>query len=131
MDFQFWYNEVAEMPQQDADGQWFDMETGIYFDPNPLPKEKALKVAPHPFEHERVPELKSRVERLMISLKRSTLNPILSESKDYIDAALTTLSLGEAALTQRQRKPLLDYITKNSEVSRLSNQILNEANKHG
>ena len=36
MNFQEWM-ESADMPQQDLKGQWFDLETGLYFDPNAVP----------------------------------------------------------------------------------------------
>lgn len=30
--FDFWYNEIADMPTQAPDGSWFDLETGLAFD---------------------------------------------------------------------------------------------------
>lgn len=31
MDFQRWMNEEADMPIKDENGQWYDLETGLYF----------------------------------------------------------------------------------------------------
>jgi hypothetical protein len=30
--FKFWMNEIADMPEQRADGSWYDLETGLPFD---------------------------------------------------------------------------------------------------
>lgn len=32
--FEFWINEVADIPKQADDGQWYDAETGFPFDPS-------------------------------------------------------------------------------------------------
>lgn len=31
--FQFWFNEVADIPTRDEQGNWVDLETGHYYDP--------------------------------------------------------------------------------------------------
>lgn len=30
-DFNFWYNEIADMPTKDENGEWYDLETGLPF----------------------------------------------------------------------------------------------------
>lgn len=30
--FKYWMDEIADMPEQDSDGNWFDLETGLAFD---------------------------------------------------------------------------------------------------
>lgn len=32
--FNFWKNEIADMPEQDEKGNWYDLETGLAFDPS-------------------------------------------------------------------------------------------------
>lgn len=36
MNFKEWMDN-ADMPQQDLKGQWYDLETGLYFDPAAVP----------------------------------------------------------------------------------------------
>lgn len=43
MDFKKCYNEVADVPVKDANGNWYDLETGISFDP--LAAERAAQDA--------------------------------------------------------------------------------------
>ena len=46
MDFNFWYNEIADMPQRNEKGEWYDLETGIafkdYVKSNSVKKEKKI-----------------------------------------------------------------------------------------
>jgi len=29
--FEYWYNTIADIPEKDSNGNWFDLETGLYF----------------------------------------------------------------------------------------------------
>ncbi len=31
---EYWKREIADIPEQDSNGDWFDLETGIYYDPS-------------------------------------------------------------------------------------------------
>jgi hypothetical protein len=32
--FTYWKNEIADMPEQDGEGHWYDLETGLAYDPS-------------------------------------------------------------------------------------------------
>ena len=61
MSFREWYNE-ADMPEQDKDGKWFDMETGIYFD---APVVKVAKPAQHEKMSLKLDEMKRDAQRVV------------------------------------------------------------------
>lgn len=66
MDFNYWLNEVADMPMRDKDGDWFDAETGIYFN-QPRPKKaKKEKVEVHPMMNLKLEQMKRDAERVVL-----------------------------------------------------------------
>lgn len=62
MNFNYWKNEIADMPTRDDKGNWYDLETGLYFDNslNKKPSEKKVKVVRKTKLQKEIEEIKSK-----------------------------------------------------------------------
>ncbi|WP_295442554.1 hypothetical protein [uncultured Thiodictyon sp.] len=123
--FEYWKSEIADMPQQHEDGTWYDLETGLRYDPKcnyqtgrPAPAGRA-KISSHPDASMTLAALRARCERLVTSQKIA-----IERTTDVaaIAAARAVVAEGEQLLARRATKAeLIAQAEANSAASRLMN----------
>lgn len=124
--FKEWYDH-ADMPEQQADGTWVDLETGLPFiDPDSVkPEPKAAPAAKRADAGMKLDELRARCERLTknqaIAIQRAKANGLPG---DAIAAAEAAVSEGRRLLEGRAKKAEFQaHADMNSDASRKLNAV--------
>lgn len=118
-----WKEEIADMPTQAKDGNWYDLETGLYFDRTvQFKKEAAIK---DERLKEKLVDLRTKLERLVKSQSYSIEK--FSADERYETAVKNGrifLEQAEAQLKSRiTKEQIIVMLDRNSEISRMFNNL--------
>ena len=133
MDFNYWKNEIADMPTKGENG-WFDLETGISYADYCKPSAKAPKAEkPEAFKlNGKVatrPQMLAHAAKLagnqQYDINKAASFPDSAAKADYLAAAHAAVE-AIAALTATSKKAAIEAaINLNADASRSSNRFFN------